>query len=253
MDLIKLQSKRGIVSFILRILFDAMFVAAVLLSIVVLGQPIIAIGLVLLSKWRTFFVRPRFWWVNILSNLTDVIFGLGIVTLIYFAPGFWQQVAAAALYLLWNIFIKPGSKRVYIIIQAAASQFLGVWALFMVAHMSWLPVVVLVNFVIGFVTARHILADYEEDSQTLLAMVWGIILAEVGFLAYHWTLTYNLFGIVSIPQVAIVDLLLGVIVLAIYDSYSKNSGKFKWDDIRWPVIFATLLVIVIAIIFSGLL
>ncbi|MDR1300247.1 MAG: hypothetical protein LBK50_00910 [Candidatus Nomurabacteria bacterium] len=252
MDLIKSQSKKSVATYAFRVFLELSFVAVVLLSIIFLHQPIVAVALVLLYKWRIFFVRPRFWWANILSNLTDVIFGLSIVAIICYAPNLWVQIAFAAIYALWNIFLKPKSKHGYVAAQAAISQFFGIWALSTVAHTLWLPIVVLGCFVIGFSVMRHVLMDYEEDSRTLLAMIWGVILAEVGFFAFHWTLSYDILGVVLVPQVAILDVCLGAIFYVVYDSYKRNEGAPKWEDIRWPVVFSTLLITVISVIFSGL-
>jgi hypothetical protein len=200
------------------------------------------------------FVRPRFWWINMLSNLPDIIFGVGIVTLIYVVPSLIVQILLAVVYAVWLIFVKHGSSRKMVIIQAAAAQFVGLWALFAISHYLLLPVVIAACFVIGFANARHVLVNYdEEDSRTLLAMVWGVLVAEIGFVAFHWTLAYSFFDILLVPQVSILVTLLAMVFLICYDSYDRNDGKIKWADINWTVIFATLLTIVIAVIFSGLL
>ena len=189
-----------------------------------------------------------------LSNLPDIIFGLGIVTLTYILPSLVVQICLAVVYAVWLIFVKHGNSRRMITVQAVAIQFVGLWALFAVAHLLMLSEVVIGCFIIGFSTARHILLDYdEEDSRTLLAMGWGILVAEVGFMAFHWTLAYSFFDVLLVPQVSILVTLLSVVFLSCYDSYDSNDGKIKWVDIRWTVVFATLLTVVIATIFSGLL
>jgi hypothetical protein len=253
MDLLKVQSKKGAVALGIKWVFDVVYVALVALSIIFLGYPWVAIGLVIISKWRMLFVRPRFWWANLLANLTDIIFGLGMVTLIWLAPVLWLQLVWAAAYLGWIILLKPQSKRPAIIAQSMIAEFVGIWGLLAVAQYTILPVVLVSMFVIGFAVARHILADYEEDSRSLLAMFWGVVMAELGFLGFHWTLAYEFFGVLFVPQAAILAVLLSTIMLACYDSYSKNEGKIKWGDIRWPVVFSTMLIVVIAVIFSGLL
>ena len=254
MDLLRLKNKKTILASATRILFDVTFVSVVLLSILFFKQPVIAIVLVLISKWRMLFVRPRFWWVNMLSNLPDIIFGVGIVALIYIIPSLVVQICLAIIYAIWLIFVKHGSSRKMIVVQATAIQFVGLWALFTIAHFLALPLVLLGCFIIGFSTARHVLLSYdEEDSRTLLAMIWGVLVAEIGFVTFHWTLAYGFFDILLIPQVSVLVTLLSMIFLSCYDSYDRNDGKIKWVDIRWAVVFATLLVVVVASIFSGLL
>lgn len=254
MELIKSQSKKKLLVSVLKILFDVAFVLAIFVSIYFLQQAYVAVALVLLSKWRMFFVRIRFWWKNLLSNMPDIVFGLSMVALLYFAGEWWLQVVFAVIYLVWIIFIKPKSKRKYIILQASLVQFFGIWAAFTVAHMMWLPVVLLVNFAIGFIVARHVLMEYEEeDSRLDLTMIWGVALAMMAFPAFHWTLTYSFFSVLLIPQIAILDILLGITAWKLYDSFTSNEGKIIWKDVKWPVMFSVLLFVVISVVFSGLL
>lgn len=254
MELIKSQSKKKLLVSVIKILFDVAFVLAIFASVYFLQQIYIAIALVLLSKWRMFFVRVRFWWKNLLSNMPDIVFGISIVVLLYLTGELWLQIIFAVIYLLWIIFIKPKSKRVYIILQAGLVQFFGVWAVFAMAHMIWLPIVLLINFVIGFIVARHIFMEYEEENSRLdLSMIWGVTLAMMAFPAFHWTHVYSFFDAISIPQIAILDILLGLMVWELYDSFAKNNGKIVWNNVKWLVMFAVLLFVVISVVFSGLL
>ncbi|MCL1929669.1 hypothetical protein FWF93_00865 [Candidatus Saccharibacteria bacterium] len=254
MDLLRNKNKKTLLTSATHFVFDITLATVVLLSILLFDQPAIAIILVLISKWRMLFVRPRFWWVNMLSNLPDMVFGVGIVALMCVMPDLVVQICLAVVYAIWLLFIKHGSSRRMVATQAAATQFIGLWVLFAVAHLVALPVVLVGCFIIGFSTARHILLNYdEEDSRTLLAMVWGVLVAEIGFVTFHWTLAYSFFDVLLIPQVSILVTLLAMIFLPCYDSYDRNEGKIKWVDIRWAVIFATLLILVLSTIFSGLL
>jgi hypothetical protein len=254
MDLLKSKNKKTLLASAIHVLFNVLFVVAVFFSVLLLEQPLVAIILVLISKWRMLFVRPRFWWVNMLSNLPDIIFGVGTVALMYIMPNLIIQITLAAAYAIWLIFIKHGSSKRMVITQAAVAEFIGLWSLFALAHFLTLPITLIGCFIVGFSAARHVLVNYEEeDSRTLLAMIWGILVAEVGFIAFHWTLAYSFFGVLLVPQVAILVTLLAMIFLSCYNSYQSNGNKIKWVDIRWTVIFATLLTIVIATLFSGLL
>jgi hypothetical protein len=55
-----------------------------LLPLLVVGSalrfPTMGYILVLLSKWRMFAVRPRYWLANVRANMTDLIVGLSIVS-----------------------------------------------------------------------------------------------------------------------------------------------------------------------------
>ncbi len=39
----------------------------------------LALSLILLSKWRMFAVRPRFWAVNVRANAIDIIIGVSVL------------------------------------------------------------------------------------------------------------------------------------------------------------------------------
>lgn len=253
MELIKSVRKRGLVAKSLHVVFNIAYVAALFASVYFFpGTPWAAFFLVFVSKWRIFAVRPRYWFANLLSNLTDLLLGIGVALLM------WQngdslvlQIILAALYAVWLILVKPMHKHTWILIQAGTAQFVALTALFSVAHMIPLPIVVLMCFLIGFVVARHILDAHREDSRTLLAMVWGLIVAELGFVAYHWTIAYQIYGSLQIPQIAIIIAVMAFVVERAYDSLRKH-GFVRWSDLRWPVIFASTLIAMLLILFSGL-
>ncbi len=253
MELIKSVKKRGIVSRTLHVLFNALFVAALLgLILGFPDTPWAALALVLVSKWRIFAVRPRFWFANLLSNMTDLLLGLGIVLLMWECDGALAiQCVLAALYAVWLIFVKPMHKRLWVLIQAFTSQFVALAALFSVAHLIPLVFVVVLSFAIGFSAARHVLSIHKENSRTLLSMVWGLIVAELGFVAYHWTIAYTIFAPLKIAQIAIVVTVLGFVADQCYES-RRLHDKVRWQDVRWPVLFAVVLIGMLLFWFSGL-
>ena len=103
MDILGKLKGRNITSSILHILFNAVFATMVFLAINIGGQIEVALILILVSKWRIFAVRSRYWGVNILANLVDIVVGFGMVGLIYLAGaiqgqlGFWTQIFIALL------------------------------------------------------------------------------------------------------------------------------------------------------------
>src|SRR5690606_30698704 len=112
----------------------AIIILLVVLSIETIWLPL---ALVLLSKWRVIAVRPRFWFANIMANLVDIIVGLSFVVIIHQASGVVAfQVIMTLLYIAWLLFIKPRSKRSYIVAQSLIAHFLGINALAMVAYSS---------------------------------------------------------------------------------------------------------------------
>lgn len=228
---------------------------AVLFVVLAVDSPLPAFALVLLSKWRILAVRPRFWFKNFQSNLVDIIVGLGIVVFLYTAGGsLGIQIAIAVWYAIWLLFIKPRSKRSFVAFQAGAALFIGTNALFMISSEWPATAVVLTMWLIGFGTARHFLSHYTESDRVFFAMIWGIIVAELGWLNYHWAFAYNLPGNsgIDLSQTAIVIFVLGFLASRAYDSYYHNDATIRWSEIMLPTIFSLGTILVILLFFNTL-
>lgn len=238
------------------ILYNALNIAlavAVLVVVQVSGSPLPALVLVALSKWRVLMVRPRFWLANILSNTVDFIVSVGLVVLLYGASGnFAIQVIMTLAYIAWLLLLKPQSKQVYVIAQAGVAVFVGVTALYMVAY-AWPSVVtVLGMWVIGCMAARHVLGSYRSEPHlTFLALVWGLVLAELGWVAYHWTIAYALPGVsgVRIPQVAFLALGMSFVAERLYASYRRH-GSVRFADVLLPILLVASLALIMLIGFN---
>lgn len=254
MELIKSAARRSKVSDVVYVTLN-LALAAVLLGLTVAFQPpIVAYLLILLSKWRVFAVRPRFWWVNLQTNMVDLVVGMSTVTLIWQASGtFLIQILLAVLYAGWLLILKPRSNRAMMALQAGVSQFLGLTAVFSVAHYLDSSIVVFACAILGYITARHVLSSYEEDDQTLLSAVWGFFIAELAWLSYHWVVAYEITATLLLPQVAIIAGLFSFVVVRFYDANYHDKSVTK--AIRAPMLFsmavlAILLLREISVIFN---
>ncbi len=251
-EFIKLARKRGVIAGILHASFNILYAGAVLaLAILFPLTPWPALVLVLLSKWRVVAVRPRFWWANILSNLPDLLLGFGLVVLMWVGTVWPVQVALAVLYALWLVVVKPQHKQRFVMIQAGLSQFVALTALFAIDYILPVWAVVLITFAIGFATARQVLGVHEETSRAFLSVVWGLILAELSFIAWHWTIAYQLAPTLKIAQFAIIAAALGFVAERSYIAW-RDDEKITWNEIKWPVAFAGALILVLLLFFSGL-
>ena len=252
MDILGKLKGRNITSSILHILFNAIFAAMVFLAINIGGQIEVALILILVSKWRIFAVRSRYWGVNILANLVDIVVGFGMVGLIYLAGAiqgqlvFWTQIFITLLYATWLIVIKPLSGKKAARIQSGISLFVGTWVVMAVAHnFSSIPFLVeLLLFIIGYSSARHVLSTHKEEQVQTLSLIFGLIVAEIGWLASHLSSAFKL------PQVAIIITLLGLISERFYSS--TRTGRSIWSsEYSAPVLFSVLAIIVMLIYFSS--
>ena len=241
MELLKSVRRRSNLSDALYIGFNLAFALAILLLTVAFSSPWVAYLVVLLSKWRVFAVRPRFWFANIQTNMVDVLVGLSVVTLIWQATGsLISQTILATLFAFWLLVLKPRSKRSAVVLQAGVAQFAAMVALFSQAYQMNAAVVVLVAWLVGYVVARHVLTHHEDKDTTLMSLAWGFIVAELSWLAYHSTVAYGIPGMLMIPQVALAVSLLG---FAAYSLYLHHQN----DDKQKPVRIAQRLWFVIGI------
>lgn len=236
MELLKTVKRRSFWSNITYYAFNIGLAVILLFIAQTINSPYPALALVLLSKWRVVAVRPRFWWANIQANLVDIIVGLGVVGLMYLpATPFIARVALAVFYAVWLVLIKPLSKRWQVALQDLVSVFIGVTALLAISY-DWPTIFVVIGmFVIGYASCRHFLHTYEEDHIVQMSLLWGVIFAEFGWLAAHWTFTYRFsFAPNGIPQMTIILILLSFCAGKVYHSWRTND-KVIMSEVVGPI------------------
>lgn len=247
MEFLKIIKRRSFLSEVIYVVLNIALATGLMALIWVSGSIWPSLVLVLVSKWRVFAVRPQFWVANIQANLVSMIVSVSYVVFLYIT----SQMDASSLQIIilqavlvvmdifWLIFLKPQSKRVYVVAQAGVALFVGISAIFSVSY-GWIitPVVVLV-WLVGYATARHVLGSYDdEDHILLLSLAWGFILAEIGWLAYHWVIAYRvpIVPALLIPQISIVIICLGFLAYKSYNSY-YHFQKIRLSDIVLPLVF----------------
>lgn len=220
------------------ILLNVLMAVAILIVVLVIESPLPAFALVLLSKWRVLAVRPQHWPAHVVANSVDIIVSLSYVVFLSAATGaFIVQVGLTLLYIAWLLLLKPRSKRALVTIQAGVATFAGISALMQVSYDWWDIAVVLAMWVIGYTTARHVLTSYQEPHFKLLALAWALIMAEIGWLVYHWSFGYDLrvTGNLMLSQAAVVATLLGFLAERTYASYHRH-GHVVMTDILLPML-----------------
>ncbi|MBC7943378.1 hypothetical protein H7X68_02695 [Candidatus Saccharibacteria bacterium] len=255
MEFLKIVRRRSFLSEVVYTALNITLAIAVVLVIRATESPWPAIALVCLSKWRVLAVRPRYWFVNIQANLVDFIVSVSLVVFLYTTyissigayPKLFVLGVLTLLYIGWLLFVKPRSKRSFVVAQAGVALFSGVAALYILSY-SWpVAAVVLLMWLIGYSTSRHVLASYEETHILFLSLLWGLVMAEIGWLAYHWTVAYGLGSEgIMIPRVALTVLCLGFILQQCYDSYYHHQ-RIRGNDIILPVLFTISIIVVLPI------
>ena len=253
-DYVLARKSRNIASSMVHIFLNLLLGVGSVLVTVLSGSPLLGLILVIASKWRIFAVRSRYLWVNIKSNLVDLIVGISVVLLAYYAGNAFLPVdfILMAFYSLWLIVIKPLSSEAATLAQSLIAVFMGISAAtIMTANLNSI-VLVLIAFMIGYAASRHILVQSNDKDFTLTTLVCGLIFAEIAWLCYSWSIIYT-FGDtgIRIPQLAIILTIFAFVYNYTRQAIIKYQDDFRFKHILAPVIFGAVLVAVIVICFSN--
>jgi hypothetical protein len=203
---------------------------------------LLALVIILLSKWRMFAVRPRFWPANIRANAVDII--VGVSALIFMQHGGSQliQLAWTLGYIAWLVLLKPLSSPTMVSMQAMVAMLVGLMAIFVQWGDGRLDVLVLLTGLVCFLSARHFFDSFDEPYAKLLSYIWGYFGAALVWVLGHWLLYYS---VVAQPVLLLSALGLGLATLYYLDHHDRLSV-----NIRRQIIFIMAAVVLIVVIFS---
>lgn len=251
MELFKIIRKRSFLSEVAYVILNITLAIMLLVLVLVVNVPWPALGLVILSKWRIFAVRSRYWAANIRANLVDVIVGVSMVVYLYSASGSLPtQIGLTALYVAWLLFLKPRSKRAYVTAQAMVGLIFGIGAIVQVSPELPVSVVVLVSWLVGYAAARHVLSIQHESHINFLSLLWGFVVAEIMWLAYHWTIGYQVGSTLQLPQVTVIIVALSFLAERVYVSFNKH-GTVQSSDVMMPTLLTLSVIGVVLFVFGG--
>ncbi|HWZ65346.1 MAG TPA: hypothetical protein VNX65_00950 [Patescibacteria group bacterium] len=245
MELLKLGVRRSKIGEIAYIIINALLPIVLVLLVRNFDSPYLAIVIILLGKWRVFALRPRFWLVNIRANVIDLLVGLSIVVLIYLSMGVpVAQYALAIIYGVWLLYLKPRSNMHSILLQAGIAQFLALTVLFSLSVIINEPLLVIGCWVTGYFSARHVMNVHEEEYIDFISAAWGLFMAELGWLLYHWTLVYDIGLPIKLPQISLLSLVISFVAVRLY----KASKENRLHDRALRVTTISSIILVVAIL-----
>lgn len=251
MELFKTIRRRSFLSEAAYIILNILLAVMLLVLVLVVNVPWPALGLVLLSKWRIFAVRSRYWTANIRANMIDVVVGISMVTFLYAADGdLFTQLALTLLYVAWLLFLKPRSKRAYVAAQAMVGLVFGIGAIVQVSPSLPASVVVLTSWLVGYAAARHILSVQHETHINFLSLLWGFVVAEIMWLSYHWTIGYQVGNSLQLSQVVVIIAALSFLAERMYSSFHKN-GQIQSAEVTMPTLLTLSVIAVVLFLFGG--
>lgn len=205
-----------------------------------------AVVVVLLSKWRMFAVKPRYWMANIRANSVDIIVGLSAVVFMSHSSSFINAVVWAGLYALWLVFLKPRSGNLSMFLQALVGQGIALSAVFLNFSTWNQAYLVVLAWVICFSAARHLLSTFDDDgSDRSIAHLWAVFGAEVALVLGKWHIVY--LGVV--PQIMLVLSVVGYVLGLLY--YINNTRGGVSGGTRKQLIGFSIAVLLMIIIFTN--
>jgi len=171
----------------------------------------LAILLIILSKWRMFAVRPRYWLANIISSGVDITVGVALVLFMANTSVAWWQLFWMGLYMGWLIWVKPRSDVLSVSAQAMIGQLLGLSILYLKFGDISLVWLVAATWVVTYIAGRHFLTSFEEPQAVILAHVWAYFAASLAFILGHWLLFYG-----TVAQIIVLLTTIGYGLAALY-------------------------------------
>jgi hypothetical protein len=202
----------------------------------------LAFSIIVLSKWRMFAVRPRFWPANVRANAVDLMVGLSIVVFMAHTDLVLAQLMYAILYAIWLTVIKPKSNLFMISLQAFIGQLCALFALYLVWINGPILGVTLLSGLFCFLAARHFFDSFDEPYARMLAYFWGYFGAALGWLLSHWLLYYSQ---VAQPTLLLSTIGYGMAVLYYLDHQDKLS-----KPLRRQFIFIMIAIVIVVLAFS---
>jgi hypothetical protein len=202
-----------------------------------------ALSMVLLSKWRMFAVRPRFWLPIIRANSVDIIVGLSAVLFMAHSSDALLQIMWAVLYGAWLLVLKPMSQVLAVSAQAAIGQFCGLLALFLVWPNAPLFGLVGGTGLICYLAGRHFFDTFDEPYARLLAYLWAYFAAAVVWILAHTLVYYPTDGFIGQPL-----LLLSAIGYALAAIYYLDHREKLAKLAKQEILFTTGIIILLLVI-----
>jgi hypothetical protein len=209
----------------------------------------LALAIILLSKWRMFAVRPRFWPANIRANAVDIMVGVSLLLFMVKADeSQLTQLIWTGAYIVWLVFIKPASGSLLVSVQALIGLLCGLMAIFVGWGDGPLYGLVLITGVICYLSARHFFDGFDEPYAKLLSYIWGYFAASLVWVLGHWLLYY---GIVAQPVVLLLTIGYGLATLYYIDHYlTSGLSQSAKRTINMALTANIILIALLIIIFS---
>lgn len=237
----KIKPKNGFAYFIH--IFLTALLPTLVYVLVGVDLALLALLVILLSKWRIFAVKPRHWWPSIRANGADILFGFAVLGFMVEINSVGARAGLAVLYGLWLLFLKPRSDTLSVSLQALMAQTAALFALFLVWDDAPLGLLVVSAGLITYLCARHFFTNFDEPHTPLYAHVWGYFGAALTWLLGHWLLYYA--NAIAQPAVMLSVISFGLAALYYLEQNDRLSVLLQRQ-----ILFITLAVLTVMVVLS---
>lgn len=253
-DFLIVRKSRNLASSVIHILLN--ITLAIIASSITIISDNLFLGFIpiLASKWRIFAVRPRFWSINLRSNLVDLIVGFSFVILNY-SSGLdlnFAHFAFTALYILWLTVLKPKSSESAIIAQSLISVVVGSASAIIILPLEHSIYLVFVCAFLGYSATRHFLSQKTDQKNSYLPLLSALLFAEITWISHLWLISYH-FKLLHliIPQLSLILLLFSISFGSILKSILEREKEVKIKDFIKPFLFGLILSLILILFFSN--
>jgi hypothetical protein len=210
----KLKKTKDLSGVMLHALLSLMLPAAIYILIQNFSLYSVAVMVVLLSKWRVFMVKPRFWLDNIKANGVDFVLGLSVVALMYLSGKggildglafnskvMYLRLTFALFYAFWLIVIKHFSSKIGIAIQSYLSVIFGLLVSFW--YLAFIPQILVGISVVLIISAAsyHIRLSYQDSNEgSRLSLMWLLVTSYSLTFLFNYMSSYSIGGLFIITS-----------------------------------------------------
>jgi hypothetical protein len=191
---------------------------------------LLSLVLIVISKWQVFRGGRASWLRNLRDEACDLVVAVATIALLVVYQGdWWLTGLVAGFYYIWLVILKPRTGPVWMGVQAAVCQLVGLSVLFLFARSLPMPLIVGGAWLVAIIAADHFLSPHHDPARLILTFMWGLLVAQASWLFWRWLILYSLLGSrVIIPQAPLVLTIAGYVFGNMYlDHTQKRLRKVR--------------------------
>ena len=204
------------------------------------GLLLLGIGFILLSKWRIFSIRPRYWLASLRANAIDIIVGVSTALMMSQSQSSLIQLIWAAGFALWLVAIKTFSSTFGVSLQALIAFCYGLSAIYVAFGGLDIWLLIVLSWLLCYSAVHHFLSSFEENHVKFLSNIFAFFGAALTWILSHWLLYYG-----NIAQPALILVIIGLyfgIFYALY-KYGKLTNILRFIILLFLVLSLSLIII----------